>query len=57
MGKPVRCCGRMLLLNKVEEETSGRLYYTDVGCKLLDGGTCRCKDYAKSERPGQRLHQ
>jgi uncharacterized protein len=36
-----RCC-----LNKIEEETSGRIYYTDVGCKLLDGATCRCKDYA-----------
>jgi uncharacterized cysteine cluster protein YcgN (CxxCxxCC family) len=36
-----RCC-----LNKVEEEESGRIYYTDVGCKLLDGRTCRCKDYA-----------
>jgi uncharacterized cysteine cluster protein YcgN (CxxCxxCC family) len=35
-----RCC-----LNKLEEETSGRIYYTDVGCKLLDGHTCRCKDY------------
>jgi len=35
-----RCC-----LNKIEEETSGRIYYTDVGCTLLDGQTCRCKDY------------
>jgi uncharacterized protein len=35
-----RCC-----LNKVEEEESGRIYYTDVGCTLLDGRTCRCKDY------------
>jgi uncharacterized cysteine cluster protein YcgN (CxxCxxCC family) len=36
-----RCC-----LNKIEEETSGRIYYTDVGCTLLDDFTCRCKDYA-----------
>ena len=22
-----------------------RLYFTDVGCRLLDGETCRCRDY------------
>jgi len=35
-----RCC-----LNKLEEEDTGRLYFTDVGCRLLDGETCRCRDY------------
>ena len=36
-----RCC-----LNKLQEEGTDRTYYTDVGCKLLDGQTCRCTDYA-----------
>ena len=36
-----KCC-----LNKLEEEGTDRTYYTDVGCRLLDGQTCRCRDYA-----------
>jgi len=35
-----RCC-----LNKLIEEGTDRTYYTDVACRLLDGQTCRCKDY------------
>jgi uncharacterized protein len=35
-----RCC-----LNKLEEEDTGQVHYTDIGCRLLDGTTCRCKDY------------
>ena len=35
-----RCC-----LNKLMEEGTDRTYYTDVGCRLLDGEACRCKDY------------
>jgi uncharacterized protein len=35
-----RCC-----LNKLEEEGVERTFYTDVGCRLLDGQTCRCGDY------------
>jgi len=35
-----KCC-----LNKLEEEETDRTYYTSVGCRLLDGETCRCSDY------------
>lgn len=35
-----RCC-----LNKLEDEETGRIYFTDVGCRLLDAETCRCVDY------------
>ena len=35
-----RCC-----LNKLEDEETGKYFYTDVGCRLLDGETCRCRDY------------
>ncbi len=35
-----RCC-----LNKLEEEGTDRTFYTDVGCRLLDGEACRCRDY------------
>jgi uncharacterized cysteine cluster protein YcgN (CxxCxxCC family) len=35
-----RCC-----LNKLEEEGTQRIFFTDVACKLLDHDSCRCKDY------------
>jgi uncharacterized protein len=37
-------CGRCCLV-KLEEEETDRTYFTDVGCRLLDGHTCRCRDY------------
>jgi len=35
-----RCC-----LNKLLYEDTGELAWTDVACHLLDGESCRCKDY------------
>ena len=35
-----RCC-----LNKLEDGETGAIEWTDVACRLLDGGTCRCRDY------------
>ena len=35
-----RCC-----LVKLEDEDTGEIHYTDIGCKLLDGRSCRCRDY------------
>jgi uncharacterized protein len=37
-----RCC-----LNKLIDEDTNQTVYTDVGCKLLDGETCRCTDYPR----------
>ncbi|TCR61185.1 YcgN family cysteine cluster protein [Bosea sp. BK604] len=38
-------CGRCCLV-KLEDEDTGRIHATDIGCRLFDAGTCRCKDYA-----------
>jgi len=35
-----KCC-----LEKLEDAETGEVSYTEVGCALLDGETCRCKDY------------
>jgi uncharacterized cysteine cluster protein YcgN (CxxCxxCC family) len=40
-----RCC-----LVKLEDEDSGEIHFTDLGCKLLDGKTCRCLDYRRRQR-------
>ncbi|MCF7982562.1 MAG: YcgN family cysteine cluster protein [Pseudomonadales bacterium] len=37
-----RCC-----LQKLEDEESGDVYYTDLACHFLDLDSCRCKDYEK----------
>ncbi|MGQ5702158.1 YcgN family cysteine cluster protein [Sandaracinobacteroides sp. A072] len=35
-----KCC-----LHKLEDEESGRIYRTNVACRLLDRETARCSDY------------
>jgi uncharacterized cysteine cluster protein YcgN (CxxCxxCC family) len=35
-----RCC-----LNKLEDWETGEIAWTNISCTLLDGETCRCKDY------------
>lgn len=37
-------CGKCCVI-KLEDVDTGDIHYTDIGCKLLDGATCRCSDY------------
>lgn len=42
-------CGRCCLI-KMEEETTGEFYFTDVACRLFDAATCSCRDYANRDQ-------
>ena len=38
------CC-----MNKIEDEDSGEIFYTNTACQLLDTSSCRCSDYVNRE--------
>ena len=35
-----KCC-----LNKLEDADTGQVFFTRIGCRLLDDSTCRCAHY------------
>lgn len=35
-----KCC-----MSKLEDEDTGDIYWTSVGCRLFNAETCRCADY------------
>ncbi len=39
-----RCC-----LHKLRDEETEEIAWTNVACRLLDGQTCQCGDYAKRQ--------
>jgi uncharacterized cysteine cluster protein YcgN (CxxCxxCC family) len=40
-----RCC-----LHKLREDRTEKLHFTNVACRLLDGGTAQCSNYAHRQR-------
>lgn len=42
-------CGKCCLL-KLQDAGTNEVYFTDVACRLLDVGTCRCSNYVERKR-------
>jgi uncharacterized cysteine cluster protein YcgN (CxxCxxCC family) len=42
-------CGRCCLV-KLEDDDTGTVHLTSVGCRLLNSETCRCSDYRQRRR-------
>lgn len=42
-------CGKCCLV-KLQDAETDEISYTDVACKLLDCGSCRCSDYANRKK-------
>lgn len=41
-------CGKCCLI-RLEDEDTGDIHLTDVHCRLFDGLSCRCRDYANRQ--------
>jgi hypothetical protein len=47
-----KCC-----LNKLEDEDTGEILFTNVACRLFDAKTCRCSNYVNRRKFVPDCHQ